>query len=102
MPPELVTFDGEVVAVLLAGQEFPCESETGESIIPKKVLTGFHLSEIPEHLIIKPVKSIAGSYIEIKNDIGLSPFAGGSASAFVEVMHRRKFWDGEVGLTPYM
>ncbi len=102
MPPELVTVDGELVAVRLAGQEFPYESENREAIIPKSVLTGFRLSEIPEDLTIKPVESIAGACIEINNDIRLSPFAGGSASAFVEVMQRRKHWDGEVGLTPYM
>jgi len=102
MLPQLVTVDGEVVAVRLSGQEFPCESETGESIIPKKLLTGFRLSEIPEDLTIKPVESIAGAEIEINNDIGLSSYTGGSASAFVEVMQRRKYWDGKVGLTPYM
>lgn len=102
MAPELVNVDGEVVAVRLAGQEFPYEPETGESTIPKKVLHGFRLSEIPEELVIKPVESIAGNYIESENDIGISSFAGGSASAFVEVMERRKFWDGEVGLSPYI
>jgi len=102
MLPELVIVDSEVVAVRLGGQQFPYESETGESIIPKKVLTGFRLSEIPEDLTIKPVESIAGAYIEINNDIGLSAFAGGRASASVEVMQRRKYWDGEVGLTLYM
>jgi diguanylate cyclase (GGDEF)-like protein len=102
MPPQLVTVDGEVVAVRLAGREFPCESETHESFIPKKLLTGFRLSEIPEDLTIKPVESIAGADIEINNDIGLSIYAGGSASAFVEVMERRKYWDGNVGLAPYM
>jgi len=51
MPPELVTVDGEVVAVRLAGQEFPYDSESSESIIPKKVLTGYRLSEIPPDLI---------------------------------------------------
>lgn len=102
MPPELVTVDEEVVAVRIAGQEFPYESETGQASIPKKLLSGFRLSEIPEDLIIKPVESISGRYIKMKNDIGLSAFSGGSASAFVEVMQRRKFWDGEVGLSPYM
>lgn len=100
--PELVTIDDEVVAVCLGEEEFPYESETGESIIPKRVLTGFRLSEIPEGLTIKPVETIAGAVIEINNDIGLSPYAGDSASAFVEVMLRRKYWDGDVGLTPYM
>ena len=102
MPPELMTVGGEVMSVRLAGQEFPYESETGESIIPKRVLTGFLLSEIPEGLTIKPVEAVAGAIIEIDNDIGLSRFAGGSASAFVEMMQRRKYWDGDVGLTPYM
>src|SRR5437899_6603543 len=102
MRPELVVVDDEVVAVRLAGREFPCEPETGESIIPKNVLTGFRLSEIPEELTIKPVESIDGNQIEIKDDIRLSSFADGSASASVEVMLRRKYWDGDVGLSPYI
>jgi diguanylate cyclase (GGDEF)-like protein len=90
--PELVIVNDEVVAVRLSGQEFPCEAETGESIIPKNMLTGFRLSEIPEDLTIKPEDSI---------DFGLSSFANGSASVFVEAMQRRKYWHGKVGLTPY-
>jgi diguanylate cyclase (GGDEF)-like protein len=100
--PELVIVNGEVTAVRLAGQEFPCEAETIEATIPKEALTGFKLSEIPEQLTIKPVESIADGQIEIENDISLSSFAGGSASATVELMHRRKYWDGDVGLTPYI
>src|SRR2546430_5232738 len=92
MRPEIVIDSGEVVAVRLAGREFPCESETCEAIIPKNMLTGFRLSEIPEELTIKPEDSM---------EIGLSSFADGSASVFVEVMERRKHWDGDVGLTPY-
>ena len=102
MRPELVIVNEEVVAVRLSGQEFPFEDETGESIIPKKVLSGFRLSEIPEELTIKPVESIDGNKIEIKNDIRLSSFADGSASASVEVMLRRKYWDEDVGLSPYI
>ncbi len=102
MLPELVSVGDEIVAVRLAGQEFPCDSEAVEASIPKKVLTGFKLSEIPEELTIKPVESIAVGQIDIKNDFGLSSFADGSASAFVEVMLRRKNWDGDVGLSPYI
>jgi hypothetical protein len=102
MAPELVTIDGEVIAVRLAGQEFPYEPETGESTIPKNVLRGFHLSEIPGELVIKPVESIDNGRIEIENDFGLCPFADGSASALAEVMLRRKHWDGEIGLSPYV
>src|SRR5437899_12940692 len=100
--PELVVVDDEVVAVRLSGQKFPCEPETGESILPKTVLTGFRLSEIPEELTIKPVESIEGNQIEVQDDIRLSSFSEGSASASVEVMERRKHWDGDVGLTPCM
>src|ERR1041384_5570316 len=100
--PELVIEHDEVVAVLLSGQKFPCEPETGESIIPKKALNGFRLSEIPKELTIKPAESIVGDRIEIKDDIRLSSFADGSTSASVEVMERRKHWDGDIGLTPYM
>jgi hypothetical protein len=89
--------DGEVVR--LAGQEFPCDDigDSFESFIPKQVLTGFRLSEIPEELTIKPVES-AGV---ITNDIGLS-FADGSAFVSVHVCERRKLWDGDVGLRVYM
>jgi diguanylate cyclase (GGDEF)-like protein len=99
--PELVIVGDAIVAVRLAGQEFPCESDTEEAVIPKKLLTGFKLSEIPEELTIKPVESVDGGQIEIKNDIRLSSFASGSASAFVEVMLRRKYWDSDVGLSRY-
>src|SRR6266478_2034894 len=102
MPPELVIVNDEIVAVRLAGQEFPCESENMEATIPKKMLAGFKLSEIPEELTIKPVESIDGNQTEIKNDIRMSAFINGSASSFVEVMLRRKYWDGDVGLSPYI
>lgn len=102
MSPELVIVDDAIVAVRLAGQDFPCESEALEAIIPKEALTGFKLSEIPEELTIKPVESISGGQLEIKNDIRLSSFRAGSASAIVEVMLRRKHWDGDVGLSPYI
>ena len=39
MPPEMITVDDEIVAVRLGAEEFPYESETGESIIPKRVTT---------------------------------------------------------------
>ena len=48
------------------------------------------------------MESVSGRYIEVDNNIALSSFVGGLASAVVEVMQRRKFWDGEVGLSPYM
>jgi len=66
------------------------------------MLTGFRLSEIPEELTIKPVESIDGNQIEIKDDIRLSSFANGSASASVEVMLRRKYWDADVGFSLYI
>ena len=68
MPPELVIAGEEVVGVRLAGQEFPCEPETVEAMIPKSVLTGFMLSEIPEELTIKPVESIAGCNLLVDAD----------------------------------
>jgi diguanylate cyclase (GGDEF)-like protein len=100
--PELLIVDGKIVAVRLAGQDFPSEPEGAEAIIPKSVLKGFLLSEIPQELTIKPVESVAQGRIEIKHDIQLSSFAEGSASALIEVMLRRKHWDGDVGLTPYI
>jgi hypothetical protein len=71
MAPELVIVDEEVVAVRIGGQEFEYEFETGEASIPKKLLTGFRPSEIPEALIIKPVESVSGDYIEMDNNIAL-------------------------------
>jgi diguanylate cyclase (GGDEF)-like protein len=99
---EVVRIEGEPVSIRLNGQEFPCEEETGQTIIPKKFLTGLRLSEIPDDITIKPVESIDDHVIEAQNDIALSLFSDGSASALVEEMYRRKFWDGEVGLSPYV
>jgi diguanylate cyclase (GGDEF)-like protein len=99
---EVVRIEGEPVSIRLNGQEFPCEEETGQTIIPKEFLTGLRLSEIPDGITIKPVESIDGHVIEAQNNIGLSLFSDGSASALVEEMFRRKFWDGEVGLSPYV
>jgi diguanylate cyclase (GGDEF)-like protein len=91
MRPELVIVDDVVVAVRVSGQEFPYKSD--KAIVPKKVLTGFHLSEIPKDLIIK---------LEGSSGIELSSFEDNSALALVEVTQRRKYWDGDVGLAPYM
>ncbi len=38
----------------------------------------------------------------MRSDIGLSRFSDGSATALVEEWFRRKVWDGEVGLSPYV
>ncbi len=63
---------------------------------------GIRLSAIPDDLTIKPVESIQGNVIHAQNDIGLSRFSAGSATASVEELFRRKYWDGEVGLSPYV
>jgi len=94
--------EGQAISVRLRGKEFACEGETGETIIPKKLLAGIKLSEIPEDIILKPVESIEASIIHIQNDVGLSTFSGGAATAFVEDIFRRKYWDEDVGLTPYI
>ena len=80
---EVVRIEGEPISIRLNGQEFPCEEETGQTIIPKKFLTGLRLSAIPEGITIKPVESIDDQVIEAHNDIGLSLYSDGSASALV-------------------
>jgi diguanylate cyclase (GGDEF)-like protein len=102
VPLALIKRDGEPVSVRIDDFEFACEDEQGETIIPKKFLVGFHLSEIPDGIVVKPVEAIEGNVIQVKHDVALSRFREGSASAFVEEMFRRKFWDGDVGLTPYV
>ena len=102
MRVEVVRIEGEPISIRLNGQEFPCEEETGQAIIPRKFLAGLRLSEIPDDITIKPVEFIDDHVIEVQDDIGFSPFSDGSASALVEEMYRRKFWDGEVGLSPYV
>lgn len=99
---EVVRVDGEPVSVLLNGKEFACEAETGETVIPKNHLAGVRLSAIPDDIIVKPVESIEGNIIHVQNDIGLCRFSARSATASVEEWFRRKFWDGEVGLSPYV
>lgn len=98
----LVTHDGEPVALRINGHEFACQGEQGEATIPRRFLVGFPLSEIPEGIAIKPVEDIDGNVIHLEHDVTLSRFCDGSASAWVEEMFRRKFWDGDVGLTPYV
>ena len=102
MPLEVVRVEGEPVAVRLNGREFACEGEGGEAVIPKNLLAGIRLSAIPDDIRIKPVESIQGNVIHAENDIGLSRFSAGLATASVEELFRRKFWDGEVGLSPYV
>lgn len=94
--------EGEPVSIQLNGQEFACEEEGGDTIVPREFLTGFRLSEIPDGVTIKPVEHIEDGVIHVNNHIGLTRFADGSASAFIEEVFRRKFWDGEVGLSPYV
>src|SRR5882724_2611759 len=94
--------DGEPVSVRIDGHEFACEQESGETVIPKRFLVGLHLSQIPVGIVIKPVDAIDGNVSHVTHDVALSRFREGSASAFVEEMFRRKFWDGDVGLTPYV
>lgn len=94
--------EGTPVAVEIGGHEFACEEETGLVTLSKNLAIGFRLSDIPEDIIIKPVERIEGHTIHVKNDIAISGFREGVASVDVEEMFRRKFWDGETGLTPYV
>lgn len=99
---EVVRVDGEPVALRLNGHQFACE-EFGQTIVPKVCLTGLRLSDIPADVTIKPVESIdKDGMIHIHHNIELSPFREGSASSLVEEMFRRKLWDGDVGLSPYI
>jgi diguanylate cyclase (GGDEF)-like protein len=99
---EVQRIDGEPVSIRFNGQEFPCEEETGDTTVPREVLTGFRLSEIPDGITIKPVDSVEENIIHVSDDFGITRFSDGHATAFVEEMFRRKFWDGEVGLSPYV
>jgi diguanylate cyclase (GGDEF)-like protein len=94
--------DGEPVSVQIGAHEFACEDDTGEVTVPRELATGFRLSDIPEDISIKPVEKIEGHTIHVKNDVAISQFRDGAASTEVEEMFRRKFWDGETGLTPYV
>lgn len=94
--------DEEPVAVEIGGHEFDCEEETGYVIVPKDIAIDFRLSDIPEDISIKPVEAIEDNVIHVENDVAISGFRDGLASVEVEEMFRRKFWDGETGLTPYV
>jgi diguanylate cyclase (GGDEF)-like protein len=98
----LIERDGEPASVQIGGHEFACEPESGETIIPKRFLVGFRLSQIPAGIVIKPVDAIEGNAIHLTHDVAMSRFREGSASASVEEMFRRKFWDGDIGLTPHV
>jgi diguanylate cyclase (GGDEF)-like protein len=99
---EVQRIDGKPVSLHIGRREFEVEEETGYVTVPKEFLTGFRLSDIPADIIIKPDDKIEGHTIHITNDVAFSQFSGGSASAAVEGMFRRKFWDGDTGLSPYV
>jgi len=92
----------QVIGLRVNSHEFLAEDETGQVMVPKALLRGFSLSEIPDELLIKPVESIKGNVIELEHDIVIGAFRDGVASAEVEEMGRRKLWDGEVGLPRFM
>ena len=102
MPIELIRVGDEPVAVRVNGHEFACEEETHVTVVPKRFLTRIRLSEIPDEITIKPVKSIDGNVIHIENDIEVSTFHDGIALLRIEETFRRKDWDGDVGLSPYI
>jgi diguanylate cyclase (GGDEF)-like protein len=99
---ETLKVEDEVIGLRLDGREFLAEDETGQVFIPKALLKGFRLSDIPEELLIKPVNSIRGNVIELEQDILVGAFRDGRAAAEVEDMGRRKLWDGEVGFSKFM
>ena len=35
-------------------------------MIPKRFLVGFHLSEIPDGIVIKPVDAIEGNVVQVR------------------------------------
>jgi len=102
MPLEEIRVEDAVVGIRLAGKNFFCDDESGEIAIEKKFLFGFKLSDIPESILIKPVEAVEGDVIHVDNNVAISLFDDNSACALVEVMLRRKSWDGEIGLSPYV
>jgi diguanylate cyclase (GGDEF)-like protein len=90
------------VSLRIGEQAFEVEEETGYATVPKEFLTGFRLSDIPSDISIKPVERIEGNTIHVESDVTLSQFTDGSATATVEEMFRREFWDGDLGLSPYV
>ncbi len=99
---ELIRNESEVVGIRLQGVDFLADLESEEVIVPKKFLTGFRLSDVPDGLVIKPVEAIEGNVIHVENDIAIGCFIRGHALARVEEMGRRKLWDGEVGFGKFM
>src|SRR6266853_3402176 len=97
MRPQLVIEKGEV-AVRLAEQKFHYHRDgpKGKGIvnIPKNLLNGFRLSEIPRDTYIHP------NFTSI--DIWLPSFAEGSALVLATAEWNRSSWDGDVRLTHYM
>lgn len=102
MPLRLIRDGEEPVALRIGDHEFPCEEETHQTTIPKPLLAGIRLSEIPDDITIKPVESINDNVVEVVHDVELSTFQDGVASAIVEEMFRRKFWDEDIGLSSYI
>jgi diguanylate cyclase (GGDEF)-like protein len=101
LPVTVTRIDDEPVSVSINGREFDCD-EDGQTIIPKACLKGFRVAEIPPDVAIKPVEAVEGHTIHITNDVAFCRSDDGTTIALVEEMFRRKFWDGETGLSPYV
>ena len=93
--------DGEVVECYLDGEPLASEDEN-TFLVQSHLLTGFRLSDIPNDVLLVPIKGIESDVIYIDLPAQISRYEDGQAAVRMEFTARRKYWDEEVGLAKYV
>ncbi len=99
---QLLAGNDGIEGLKIAEREFLCEDGDGSIVVPREFLVGFRLSDIPRGIGIKAIERREGQALRVNDDMTLRQFAEDAAAVSVEEMFRRKFWDGETGLSPYV
>lgn len=93
--------DGEVVECYLDGEPLASEEEN-TFFVESHRLKGFRLSDIPNDVLLVPIKGIEFDLIHVDLPAEISRYEDGRAAVRMEFTARRKYWDEEVGLGNYV
>lgn len=93
--------DGDVIECYLDDEPLASEEENTFFVESHK-LKDFRLSEIPNDVLLVPIKGIESDLIYIDLPAQISRYEDGRAAVRMDFTARRKYWDEEVGLGKYV